>query len=67
MRKNTSEQYHRLVLEALCAFVRAGTAGMTVSNSPAIDIKAALRVIARREAAPEGPGYQLSGRQPDWR
>ena len=51
---NTSEQYHRSVLEALCAFVRDGTIGKTVNeDGPAIDIQAALTVIGRRKA-PEG-------------
>jgi hypothetical protein len=44
---NTSKQYHRPVLEALCAFVRDGTKGK-VSDRPAIEIQAALTVIGRR-------------------
>ena len=51
---NTSEQYRVPVLEALCAFVRDGTIGKTVSEAgPATDIQAALTVIARRT---DGPG-----------
>jgi uncharacterized protein YjbI with pentapeptide repeats len=50
---NTSAQYHQPVLEALCAFVREGTMGKTVSDRPATDIQAALTVIGRRA---NGPG-----------
>ena len=46
---NTSEQYHKPVLEALCAFVRDGAKG---PESPATDIQAAITVIGRREAGP---------------
>jgi Pentapeptide repeats (8 copies) len=58
---NTSEQYHRPVLEALCAFVRDGAKAKIIKNkteistnpeSPATDIQAALTVIGRR--APSG-------------
>jgi uncharacterized protein YjbI with pentapeptide repeats len=45
---NTSEQYHRPVLEALCAFVRDGTRTETSDGPPATDIQAALTVIGRR-------------------
>jgi hypothetical protein len=47
---NTSEQYHRPVLEALCAFVRDGTRTETGDRPPATDIQAALTVIGRRAA-----------------
>jgi Pentapeptide repeats (8 copies) len=60
---NTSEQYHRPVLEGLCAFVRENTIGKTASkdkpatdaseDKPATDVQAALTVIGRRK---EGPG-----------
>jgi uncharacterized protein YjbI with pentapeptide repeats len=50
---NTSEQYHRPVLEALCAFVREG-ARAERDGPPATDIQAALTVIGRR--ATEWPG-----------
>jgi hypothetical protein len=51
---NTSEQYHKPVLEALCAFVRENTIGKTVPETqPTTDIQAALTVIGRRT---EGPG-----------
>jgi hypothetical protein len=49
---NTSSEYHQ-PLEALCAFVRDGTAGMIVGERPATDIQAALTVIGRRS---EGRG-----------
>jgi hypothetical protein len=52
---NTSDQYRVPVLEALCAFVRDNTTGMTESSAkqPATDIQAALTVIGRRT---KGPG-----------
>ena len=50
---NTSSEYHQPVLEALCAFVREGTIGMIVNETPATDIQAALTVIGRRK---EGAG-----------
>jgi Pentapeptide repeats (8 copies) len=51
---NTSEQYHRPVLEALCAFVRESTIGKTVpKDKPTTDVQAALTVIGRRI---KGPG-----------
>jgi uncharacterized protein YjbI with pentapeptide repeats len=50
---NTSEQYRRSVLEALCAFVRNGTKDGS-DRSPATDIQAALIVIGRRR--PGGAG-----------
>jgi len=54
---NTSAQYHRPVLEALCAFVRDGTIGKTITGGPATDIQAALTVIGRREGLVwDGPG-----------
>jgi hypothetical protein len=46
---NTSPEYHRPVLEALCAFVRDGTAGKQAADAPATDIQAALTVIKRRK------------------
>lgn len=45
---NTSEEYHRPVLEALSAFVRDGTRTETGDGPPATDIQAALTVIGRR-------------------
>jgi uncharacterized protein YjbI with pentapeptide repeats len=45
---NTSVQYYKPVLEALCAFVRDGTKNETDDNPPATDIQAALTVIGRR-------------------
>jgi uncharacterized protein YjbI with pentapeptide repeats len=45
---NTSDQYHRPVLEALSAFVRDGTKDDKSAGPPASDIQAALTVIARR-------------------
>jgi uncharacterized protein YjbI with pentapeptide repeats len=50
---NTSMEYHQPVLEALCAFVRDGTIGKTLSDHPTTDIQAALTVIGRRA---DGPG-----------
>jgi uncharacterized protein YjbI with pentapeptide repeats len=50
---NTSEQYHRPVLEALCAFVRSSTAKKTVDDPTPADLQAALTVIGRRS---EGAG-----------
>jgi uncharacterized protein YjbI with pentapeptide repeats len=46
---NTSEQYHRPVLEALCAFVRDGTQTATGDGAPATDIQSTLTVIGRRK------------------
>jgi uncharacterized protein YjbI with pentapeptide repeats len=51
---NTSEQYHRPVLEALCAFVRERANAEGNDAPPATDIQAALTVIGRR--ATEWPG-----------
>lgn len=51
---NTSEQYHRPVLEALSAFVRDGTRTATGDGPPATDIQAALTVIGRRAAIGTG-------------
>jgi uncharacterized protein YjbI with pentapeptide repeats len=51
---NTSEQYYRPVLEALCAFVREETKASTGDGPPAADIQAALTVIGRRKAIGEG-------------
>jgi hypothetical protein len=48
---NTSEQYRRPVLEALCAFVREHT--KTAGDKPTTDIQAALTVLGRRA---NGPG-----------
>ena len=47
---NTSDQYRVPVLEALCAFVRDSTNGMTDASTekPATDIQATLTVIGRR-------------------
>jgi uncharacterized protein YjbI with pentapeptide repeats len=45
---NTSEQYRRPVLEALCAFVRDGTKTVAVNQAVATDSQSALTVIARR-------------------
>jgi uncharacterized protein YjbI with pentapeptide repeats len=46
---NTSEQYHRPVLETLCAFVRESTIGKIVpKDKPTTDVQAALTVIGRR-------------------
>jgi uncharacterized protein YjbI with pentapeptide repeats len=53
---NTSEQYHRPVLDALSAFVRDGTRTQTGDGPPTTDIQAALTVIARR-AATEPPEH----------
>jgi hypothetical protein len=55
---NTSEQYHKPVLEALCAFVRDGAKAKSdkdkpkESEAPATDIQAALTVIGRRKDRP---------------
>jgi uncharacterized protein YjbI with pentapeptide repeats len=45
---NTSEQYHRPVVEALCAFVRESTKDKTGTASLATDVQAALTVVGRR-------------------
>jgi uncharacterized protein YjbI with pentapeptide repeats len=45
---NTSEQYHRPVLEALCAFVRDSTKDKTGDDPSTTDVQAALTVIGRR-------------------
>jgi uncharacterized protein YjbI with pentapeptide repeats len=50
--KASLEQYHRPVLEALCAFVRENTKTAS-KDKPAIDVQAALTVIGRRI---NGPG-----------
>jgi hypothetical protein len=62
---NTSEQYHRPVLETLCAFVRDNAKTKIDKDKPkgpevpATDIQAALTVIGRRT---QGPGLvDLSG------
>jgi uncharacterized protein YjbI with pentapeptide repeats len=54
---NTSEQYHRPVLEALSAFVRDGTRTEKGTGPPPTDIQAALTVIGRRKVIgnEEGP------------
>jgi hypothetical protein len=44
---NTSDQYHRPVLEALCAFVRESTVG-SARQRPSTEVQAALAVIRRR-------------------
>jgi hypothetical protein len=46
---NTSDQYHRPVLETLCAFVRDRTKTETGDGPPATEIQAALTVIGRRK------------------
>jgi uncharacterized protein YjbI with pentapeptide repeats len=46
---NTAPEYHRSVLEALCAFVRDSTKNETGKDSPASDVQAALTVIGRRK------------------
>jgi hypothetical protein len=51
---NTSEQYHRPVLEALCAFVRDRTKTDTGEGPPATEIQAALTVIGRRTVMENG-------------
>jgi uncharacterized protein YjbI with pentapeptide repeats len=51
---NTSEQYHKPVLEALSAFVRDGTRTETGDGPPPTDIQAALTVIGRRAAIGTG-------------
>jgi uncharacterized protein YjbI with pentapeptide repeats len=51
---NTSEEYHKPVLEALSAFVRDGTKTVTGAEAPATDIQAALTVIGRRAAIGTG-------------
>ena len=52
---NGSDQYHRPVLKALCAFVRDKTIGMITSGAPATDIQAAVTVIGSRVVRPEAP------------
>jgi hypothetical protein len=51
---NTSEQYHKPVLEALSAFVRDGTRTETGTGAPATDIQAVLTVIGRRTVFGKG-------------
>jgi uncharacterized protein YjbI with pentapeptide repeats len=48
MNDKASEQYHRPVLEALCAFVRKNTSENTKSP-PDIEVQATLTVIGRRK------------------
>jgi hypothetical protein len=46
---NASEQYHRPVLETLCAFVRDNTKAQVKSDHPPeTEIQAALTVVGRR-------------------
>lgn len=45
---NSSDQYHRAVLDALCAFVRDGTKNEKGDGPLATDIQEALTVIGRR-------------------
>jgi hypothetical protein len=45
---NGSAQYHRPILEALCAFIRESTKTHSGDGPPATDITAALEVIIRR-------------------
>jgi uncharacterized protein YjbI with pentapeptide repeats len=51
---DTSEQYHRPLLEALCAFVRERTGTEVGDGPPATDVQAALMVIGRRKAIGSG-------------
>jgi len=51
---NTSQQYHRAVLEVLSAFVRSGTRTATGDGPPGTDIQAALTVIGSRAAIETG-------------
>jgi hypothetical protein len=51
---NTSKEYYRPVLEALCAFVRDGTKTKTDDEPPTSDIQATLTVIERRAVLGEG-------------
>jgi hypothetical protein len=51
---NTSEQYHKPVLEALSAFVRDRTRTETGDGPSVADIQAALTVIGRRTAIGKG-------------
>jgi hypothetical protein len=51
---NTSEQYHRPVLEALSAFVRDDTRTQKGNGPPATDVQAALTVIGTRKAIGTG-------------
>ena len=68
---NTSDQYHRAVVEALCAFIRENTTVKTGSeNEPAIDVQAALTVIGRSAKEAEVTGVDLGNvkntrRQPE--
>src|SRR3984893_15094160 len=55
MNDNTSKQYYRPVLEALCAFVRDETKARTGDEPPASDVQAALTVIGRRVAGEGRP------------
>jgi hypothetical protein len=57
---NTSEQYHKPVLEALCAFVRDGTNTVKDEGPPVTDIQAALTVIGRRAAPKPKDNVNLS-------
>jgi uncharacterized protein YjbI with pentapeptide repeats len=50
---NASSEYHQLVLEALCAFVRDNTRNLKGDNPPTTMVQAALTVIGRRK---EGSG-----------
>jgi uncharacterized protein YjbI with pentapeptide repeats len=57
---NTSEEYHRPVLEGLSAFVRENATEKTAPpNKPATDVQAALSVIGRRKEI-EGEGVDLA-------
>jgi uncharacterized protein YjbI with pentapeptide repeats len=46
---NTSQQYQKPVLEALCAFVRLQTENLVADELPTPSVQAALTVIGRRE------------------
>jgi uncharacterized protein YjbI with pentapeptide repeats len=51
---NTSEQYHKPVLEALSSFVRDNTRSETRQEPPTTDIQAVLTVIGRRAEVGQG-------------
>ena len=71
-RIRSSPDYRQPVLEALCAFVREHTIGMTVADHPTTDVQAVLTVIGRRpkELKPvDLSGADLSGAyliRPTW-
>lgn len=55
---NTSQEYYRPVLEALCAFVRDQTKTRPGDEPPASDVQAALTAIGRRVAGEARPNLQ---------